>query len=194
MAEKNALILAPGVVFNEARHEYHLRGKQLSGVTGIIGKRLGTKFPEEFVGEARGEGLHVHKAVEDWIDARGRTCNSMHPGVMWITGTLIDKCTQIPKFMHSEVLVSDLTQYASAVDIIAEYDGKILDLFDMKRSFKRTPVTWQLSIYKYFIETFTPYRVDKLWCAAFRDKEYYPIFPKDACEIEELLYGKKDEK
>jgi hypothetical protein len=192
MAEKKiqSLVLAPDVVFDEQKHEYHLRGMQLFGVTGIIGKHLGTKFPEEFVGEARGEGLHVHKAIEDWIDANGRTCSSVHPGVVWVTQTLSDKCSPLVHEMHSEVLVSDLATYASSVDIVAEYDGKVLDIFDMKRTFKRTPVTWQLSIYKYFIETYTDYRVNKMWCVAFRDKEYYPVFAKSFAEVEKLLYRK----
>jgi hypothetical protein len=192
MAEKRLvgkIDLAPGVVFNEARHEYHLKGRQLSGVTGVIGKRLGTKMPEQFVDEVRNEGLHVHHAIEDWIGSGLTKCNSIHPGVMWMTQTLLDHCVG-PKQLFAEVLVSDLQQYASAVDIVVLTTYGKLDLFDMKRSFKRTSVTWQLSIYKYFIEKFTDYEVGKLWCAAFRDKEYYPVFAKSAEEVEGLLYGK----
>jgi hypothetical protein len=189
MAEEK-LVLAPGVVFDEAKHEYHLRGKQLSGVTGVIGKHLGTKFPEEFVGEARGEGLHIHNAIEKWIECRGRRLESVHPSAVWLTDTILSYATEKPVTLHAETLVSDLEEYASAVDIIIEYPGKRLDLFDMKRSFKRPAVSWQLSIYKFFIEEFTPYTVHKMWCASFRDKEYYPVFAKSHEMVRELLYKK----
>jgi hypothetical protein len=43
------LTLAPHVEFNEELHEYHLRGKRLSGVTGLISKKLGLRLPQEFL-------------------------------------------------------------------------------------------------------------------------------------------------
>lgn len=188
--KKTGLVLAPGVEFNEAKHEYHLKGRQLSGVTGVIGKHLGLKMPEQFLGEARDEGLHVHRAVEGWIDSGCVAVNSVHPGVTWLTGSLLDKAG-LPAGIFSEVLVSDQLLFASAVDIVTVSDDDKLTLWDMKRTFKRGSVTWQLSIYKYLIETHTKWKVDKMWCAAFRDMEYYPIFAKSFQEVESLLYPKK---
>ena len=185
---KNYLYLAPGVTFNEERHEYHKNGKQLSGVTGVIGDYLGISFPETFVGEARGEGLHVHKTIEEWIDNPHQRVNSVHPAVLWLTKTVVDACKEKPIALYSEVLVSDGFQYASSVDIIAELpDGK-LHLFDMKRSFKRPSVTLQLSMYKYFIEKYTDREVAALTCASFRDKDYFPIFARTPREVERILY------
>jgi hypothetical protein len=188
--KRKPLILAPGVSFNEEAHTYHLNGKQLSGVTRVIGSYLGTKMPAEFVGEARDEGLHVHRAIEEWIDTGCTFVNSIHPGVTWMVNTLLNKARE-PQVICSEVLVSDLHTYASPVDIITIGEDGLLELWDMKRTFKRPSVTWQLSIYKYLIERYTTHKVGKMWCAAFRDYEYYPVFAKSPEEVEGLLYAKK---
>jgi hypothetical protein len=79
------LVLAEGVEFDEARHEYWYKGKRLSGVTGIIAKNLRIKMPREFVEEHRMEGIHVHKAVQKWIGSGDP--DSIHPGVKWLIDT-----------------------------------------------------------------------------------------------------------
>lgn len=186
------LELAPGVQFDQMRHEYFYRGKKLSGVTGLINKHTGTYMPAQFVGEAQGEGLHVHRTVERWIMTKGsEPVRSVHPGVLWLTSTLVDLFKKPIIAMYAEVLVSDFDQYASSIDIVAMHDDKTLSLVDTKRTFKRRNVTLQLSFYKYFVEKFSDYKVTDCYCAAFRDKEYYDIFPKTAQEVEAVLYKKE---
>jgi hypothetical protein len=182
------LAFAPGVQFFEDEHEYLLKGKKLSGVTGLIGKKLGLKMPAEFVGEHRDEGLHVHHAIQCWI-ATGNP-DSVHPGVVWLTKTLYDSFTPAVSYnIYSEVLVSDGKQFASAVDIVVETDRGDLEIYDIKKGvFKREYVSWQLGIYKYLIEKYGKRTVSKCTCACMKDKEYYPIFPKTEKEVETLLY------
>jgi hypothetical protein len=92
--------------------------------------------------------------------------------------------------VYSEVLVSDFKQYASAVDIIQEMTAASLAIYDVKKGiFKRDYVTWQLSIYKYFIEKYAGRRVDTCVCICMKDREYYDIFPKPFEQVERLLYG-----
>jgi hypothetical protein len=194
------MILAPGVEFIEDKHEYWYKGKQLSGITGLITKKLGLKMPQEFVEEHQMEGIHVHKAVQKWIETGDP--DSVHPGVKWVVSTFWVEnyhawiASNPPDFFKasSEVLVSDFTQYASAVDLIVERgpgSGQ-LDIYDIKKGvFKREYVTWQLSIYKYFLETYAKKTVRNCVCICIKDKEYYDIFPKPRERIEELLYGKQ---
>jgi hypothetical protein len=78
-----SLVLAPNVSFDEDRHEYWYKGKKLSGVTGLIAKKLGIKMPEEFVSGHQEEGIHVHKAIQRWIETGDS--GSIHPGVGWLT-------------------------------------------------------------------------------------------------------------
>jgi hypothetical protein len=86
--------------------------------------------------------------------------------------------------------VSDFERYASAVDIVVDAGGKNLIIYDIKTGlFKRDYVSWQLGIYKSFIERSSEYRVVECACICLRDKERYPIFPKDEGAVAKLLYG-----
>jgi len=175
--------LAPGVSFDEGKHEYWYKGKQLSGITGLVSKKLGLKYSNAFVREHAEEGIHIHKAVQKWIQTGNS--DSVHPGVQWITTFMAFSRTRF----YSEILVSDFMQYASAVDIIETVNDEFF-LYDIKKGrFNREYVTWQLSVYKYFIEKFTGFQVAKLFCLAIKDKEIYPIFPKKFEDVEKLLYG-----
>jgi hypothetical protein len=63
-------------------------------------------------------------------------------------------------------------------------------IYDIKKGvFKREYVTWQLSIYKYFIEKYAGHKVDACVCICMKDREYYDIFPKPYEQVEKLLYG-----
>ncbi|MDR2794090.1 MAG: hypothetical protein LBB61_10595 [Treponema sp.] len=181
------LHLAGGVEFDEAKHEYWYRGQRLSGVTGLISKRLGINMPQEFVEEHRMEGAHVHKAVQKWIET-GKA-DSIHPGVKWLIETFAyHTLCDVPCRVYSEVLVSDFKRYASAVDIIAE-SAKGLVMYDIKKGvFKREYVTWRFSIYKYFIEKYAERKVIACVCISMKDREYYDIFPKSFEQIEKILY------
>jgi hypothetical protein len=179
---------APGVTFDADRHEYWYKGKKLSGVTGLIAKKLKIKMPEEFVAAHQEEGTHVHNAAQRWIETGDS--GSVHPGVRWLTETFIRDAGAGPAGVWSEVLVSDLKQYASAVDIVVERKDGTLTIYDLKKGiFKRDYCTAQLSIYRYFIEQYCGRRVARCVIACVRDREYYPIFPLPFEKVEKLLYG-----
>ena len=182
-----SLDFARGVSFDEARHEYRYRGRQLSGITGLISKKLGLKMPEEFVEEHRMEGVHVHKAVQKWIE--NGNSESVHSGVRWLTETFAHNL-QNGSAAHSEVLVTDFNQYASAVDIVQEMPDGALLIYDIKKGrFRRDYVTWQLSVYRYFIQKYAERSVGGCVCICLRDREYYDVFPKSHEQVEKLLYG-----
>jgi len=181
------LTLCSGVEFDEEKHEYFYKGKRLSGITGIISSHLGKKY-SDFTEEYREEGLHTHKAVQKYIETG--EAGSVHPGVVWLTGEL--KHRYIRQALFSEVLVSDFKSYASLVDIIAEDedDDRLLDIFDIKTGkMQRESVTWQLSVYKYLIESYTAYRVRDCFCISLKDEEFWPVFAKAGKEVEKLLYN-----
>jgi hypothetical protein len=182
------LTLAPGVAFDEARHEYWYKGLQLSGVTGVIARTLGQVMPQAFVEEHRIEGIHVHKAVQQWIETGNP--GSVHPGVWWLIESWEAESFPGARAVHSEVLVSDFQRYASAVDIVKEITDNSLAIYDVKKGvFKREYVTWQLSIYRYFIERYAGRKVSACVCICMKDREYYDIFPKSYDKVEGLLYG-----
>jgi hypothetical protein len=174
------------VSFDEEKHEYWYKGKQLSGITGLISKKLGLKLPKEFLEEHQEEGIHVHKAIQQYIN-KG-VCESVHPGVRW----LIDRWSKTDSKgikRYSEVLVSDFRQYASAIDIVDEMPDGTIRIYDIKKGiFKRDYVTWQLSVYKFLAEIAGKTVTDCL-CICLRDPDVYQIFPKKAEEVEKLLYS-----
>jgi hypothetical protein len=183
-----SLVLAPHVEFDADKHEYWYEGRQLSGVTGLVSKKLGLKMPQEFVEEHQLEGIHVHKAVQKWIETGDP--ESVHPGVKWLTESWGKESLPGAIAVHSEVLVSDFKQYASAVDIVQEMTDNSVVIYDLKKGvFKRDYVTLQLSIYKYFIEKYAGRKVVSCICICMKDREYYDIFPKPAEQVEKLLYG-----
>ena len=188
--------LAPGVLFDEVKHEYFYKGKRLSGITGLISKKLNLKYSKEFVGEHTEEGIHVHKAIQRWIQTG--SSGSIHPGVAWLTGAF--RAHYPDGRLYSEVLVTDYEHYASSVDIILD-TGNGLVLFDIKKGvFKRDYVTWQLSVYKTFAESFLSQaaprgvactQIKDCVCICLKDKEFYPIFPKVEKDVTAMLYGRQ---
>jgi hypothetical protein len=182
--------LAPGVSFNPEAHEYFYRGGRLSGITGRVAQKLALKMPEEFVGEHQAEGVHVHRAVQRWIETG--EMESLHPGARWIMETFHKRYPYGPHGVYAEVLVSDFSRYASSVDIVASYDEAEydLDIYDIKTGvFKRDYVSWQLGVYKYLIEKYARRHVAACTCVCVKDREYYPVIPEPAREVERLLYG-----
>lgn len=184
---KEQLILAPGVTFEELRHEYFFRGKKLSGVTGLITKGMFTKAAKDFLSEVCGEGNHVHAAVQNWLNVG--EFETVHPGAIWVRDMIRTLHPDIERYGHAEVLVSDMKKYASAVDIVYENKDGSVALYDIKRTFRRKNVTLQLSIYKYFIEQYSGRAVSETKCLAFRDRVAYTVYPVTSTEVEELLYG-----
>jgi hypothetical protein len=181
------MTFAPGVDFIEDKHEYWYKGRQLSGITGLISKKLGLKMPQEFVEEHQMEGIHVHKAVQKWIETGDP--DSVHPGVKWLTETFAYHTLSDPMYgTYSEVLVTDFMKYASAVDIISD-SVKGFQIYDIKKgSLNRQYVTYQLNIYRYFIERYARKKISDMVCISVRDKEYYDIFRIEDIKIERLLY------
>jgi hypothetical protein len=184
-----SVTLAPHVEFDADKHEYWYEGRQLSGVTGLISKKLGLKMPQEFVEEHRLEGIHVHKAVQKWIETGDP--ESVHSGVRWLMESWDKESLPGAWAVHSEVLVSDFKHYASAVDIVQEMTGSSLAIYDLKKgSMNRKYVTYQLNIYRYFIEQYAKRKVCAMVCISLRDRNYYDVFRINDAKIEELLYGK----
>lgn len=183
---------APGVSFNEVLHEYSAHGRKLSGVTRKICERMKLNFKdaESLVVERCDEGSQVHKWIQDWIDT-GKF-DTIHPGAKWIHDELIRRygSVDIRALAMSEVLVYDLKDYASAVDIIVEHDD-VYDLYDIKTgACKLDYLAFQLGCYKWFLEL-QGKQVGKCYCICVKDRMFYKILPRSSEDIKVLLYGAK---
>lgn len=188
------IVLAPGITFDKEKHEYYYRGVKLSGVTCRVGPVSGYGHMNEgFKGileEAAQEGLHVHESVEEWINSGLQVWKTIHPAAIFVRDTLL---AQGNLQLQAETLVSDFKQYASAIDILSMVDKKTIDIYDIKRKFSREYVSWQLSIYKYLVETYTKYKVRKMCVFATKDRRFFDdIEYKGEEKVKELLYGKEE--
>ena len=188
------IIFAPGVTFDKGRHEYYYKGVKLSGITGKIGPKTGYgHMSESFKGvlsEMAAEGNHVHDAIEDWIKSGFQKWNTIHPNAIFVRDTILAMGTFE---IQSETLVSDFKFYASPVDVMVFVKKNVVDIYDIKRSFSREYVTWQLSVYKYLIETYSKYKVRKMGAFATKDKRFFEdIKYKGEDQVKELLYGKEE--
>ena len=178
----------PGLTLDKESHTYYLNGHKLSGITGKINKRLKKNFDTDFVDEGRGQGSHVHDAIETYIKSGEEV--SVHPAARWATAQL-RFLQESGHALFSEVLITDSKRYASAIDILdIDSDGRV-SLFDTKAgNFDREAVSWQLGIYKYLFEAMTGNKVYKCYCMSTKDKDFYPIIPRGREDVAAILYGK----
>lgn len=188
------IVFAPGVSFNKEAHEYHYKGVKLSGITCRVGPVSGYGHMSEdfknFLSEAAGEGNHVHESVEEWIKSGMKTWKTIHPAAIFVR----DKLLEMGNYqLQAETLVSDFRQYASAIDILSVVNRNTIDIYDIKRKFNRDYVEWQLSIYKYLVETYSKYKVRKLCAFATKDRRFFDdLVYKGEDKVKELLYGKEE--
>lgn len=164
-----------GVVFNAEAHTYHLDGKELSGITGMLQRQL---FPNEFDGiseyiidQAAAYGTSVHQSIEDF-DAQ------------WLndgTQEVIDYISICKEYglVHerSEYTITDGKNWASNIDKVYRASDDTFNIGDIKTygvmtSDKLEKAKWQLSIYAYLFELTNPdAKVGQLFIIHLRNKE-----------------------
>lgn len=186
---RKQLNLAPGVQFNEAKHEYYKSGKSLSGVTGKISSHLGLNYGGAAVGEYCESGSYLHSWIQDWINSG--ELKSVHPDATFIVSALKNKYKDESKYVcYSEVLVTDGKGISSAVDVMVVRPDGSLDLYDIKsNAVKPEYLSFQLGCYAYFC-SLAGYKVNSCACIAAKDHLIYRIKPRGKEDIERLLYNK----
>ena len=140
------------VHFDELAHTYTTaEGKQLSGITWILEKYITPEkysdVPECVLEAAAERGHRIHSQVQMIVE--GFPIAAPAPEVDDFFNKMVGT-----EFIAAEYLVSDLTRFASAVDII---DSE-LNLYDIKTTNKLDveSLRWQLSIYAYLFEQQNP--------------------------------------
>ena len=163
-----------GVLFNKEQHEYWLGEKQLSGITGMLQRRLFpdefNNVPEEAIKEAARYGTEVHEGIElfdsSWINDSTQEVSDY-----------IELC-QENGLVHerSEYTVTDGENWASNIDKVYRSSDDVFSLGDIKTYGTMTPeklekARWQLSIYAYFFKLQNKEaKVDRLFILHIRNK------------------------
>lgn len=157
------MLVDSGVIFEPKEHTYWLNGKQLQGITGVLGRRV---FPDMYKGvskevmtRAATYGSMVHAACEDFDRVGEFTrCDEMPELFDDLMAYVTLKQNHFLTHEASEYLVTDGEYFASAIDKV--YIGKdgTYDLADIKTTstLHKDYVSWQLSIYAYLFELQNP--------------------------------------
>ena len=180
-----------GVVFTEEGHTYHLGGKELQGVTGILDRRL---FPDKYDGvddevleRARLRGTAIHRYCQIYDDLGIITEGSVETAHY---ASMRNALGLVP--VAREYIVTDGEHYASKIDAIYEgKDGGVV-LNDLKTTYHldKEYVSWQLSIYAWMFEKMNPgVNVEGLTATWLHgdDAEYVGIERKDVSLVEALI-------
>ena len=179
----------PSVVFDKENHTYHLDGKQLQGITGVLERKL---FPTKYLGvdedtlqKAADYGTQVHEQIATDDGADEFVLDEVLNYRKIIT-------TNNLKPIAHEYLVTDSVNYASAIDLVFENKDGTVDLADIKTTYKldKDYVSWQLSIYAYMFELCNPgLKVANLYGLWLREDKssYEKVYRHSEDEVKRLL-------
>lgn len=178
------------IQFKDDTHQYFYNGKELSGVTKIIGKRLGKKFPANIetvpiLEQATGDGKFIHAEMEDYLR---RGFYPENPASKWIAREIDSRWPASMYTRYAEFLVSDYATTASAIDIVILDAKRHAIIIDVKTgNFDREYCSWQLGAYKVLLENEKDIVVDGAFVAATKDKFFFRIIPKSAERVIDLF-------
>lgn len=173
------------VIFDNLNHTYTTpEGKQLSGITGMIGRQL---FPNKYenvpsgvLQKAAERGSLIHedcRTIDEW-GAEPKT----EEGRMYVE--LKSKFGITP--LENEYIVSDGEYFATAIDMVdAEHN-----LYDFKTTYilDQDYLSWQLSICAYLFEKQNGFPAQNLYAIWLREEgKVFKVVRKSNEQIEELL-------
>lgn len=153
------------VMFDPDTHTYtnEETGEQLSGITGTLLKRLFPgKYdgvPKDILAKAAEKGSNVHASIE--LYEKIGVTPSTQEGKAYADITRRNGMVAL----DCEYTVTDFKHYASQIDVIYEVQENVVDLADIKTTYKfdEESVSWQLSIYAYMMSLCNPHvKVRKL--------------------------------
>lgn len=185
----------PSVVFDKGSHTYFLNGKQLSGITGLLERKL---FPTKYAGV---DEETLHKAAEYGSNVHEQIAEDDGVDEFVLDEVLsyrkIITANNLKPIAH-EYLVTDSDKYASAIDLVFENEDGTVDLADIKTTYKldKDYVSWQLSIYAYLFELCNPgLKVNNLYGLWLRDDKssYEKVYRHDKDEVLRLLADDTDD-
>ena len=185
------------VVFDEEAHTYTFDGKALHGVTTVIGKMLGKKFPNnDRVMLATLYGSDVHKEVENYYNSGVPSLSTR--GSIWAVKAIEDfkrGCNMNkPLKTECEVMVSDFEGTASKVDIVVHLDERSVFLFDIKTTavFDREYCTLQLNVYKRLYEAVYDRKVLGMYVLSTKQERMFRILDDTPERIAKILNANKE--
>lgn len=178
------------VIFDEEQHKYWFDAKELKGVTGAIGKKLGHVFPEGVghVEVGKEYGKQLHSDVEHYFNDKNDLLAT--EGSKWVIEELETFGRTKGGFtkVECEVTVSDFEGTASKVDVVAHTNEGVF-LFDIKTTskFDREYCSLQLSTYAYLYEQNYGENVLGLFVLGTKSKRLFRIIYQGEDKVKNIL-------
>ena len=183
------------VMFDPDTHTYtnEETGEQLSGITGTLLKRLFPgKYdgvPKDILAKAAEKGSNIHASIE--LYEKIGVTPSTQEGKAYADITRRNGMVAL----DCEYTVTDFKHYASQIDVIYEVQENVVDLADIKTTYKfdEESVSWQLSIYAYMMSLCNPHiKVRKLLGIWLRGDTAQIIEVKRHTDVEVIRLIKSD--
>lgn len=183
------------VMFDPDAHTYtnEETGELLSGITGTLLKRLfPSKYdgvPKDILAKAAEKGSNIHASIE--LYEKIGVTPSTQEGKAYADITRRNGMVAL----DCEYTVTDFKHYASQIDVIYEVQENVVDLADIKTTYKfdEESVSWQLSIYAYMMSLCNPHvKVRKLLGIWLRDDTAQIIEVKRHTDEEVIRLIKSD--
>lgn len=183
------------ILFNEEQHRYFLGAKELSGVTGLIHRKVAPSLSYDFASTKVGTDAHA--------DIEGVNL-SYRFGVAPITTTThgekylawYNQFKDTATIEESEYIVTDGFQYASPIDIVFKNKFGEFIICDIKTyknftALYRNMARWQLSIYAYLFELQNDIEVHSAFVLQVTEdgctEHTIELYPAD--KVKEFLYN-----
>lgn len=185
-----------GVVFTPEDHRYFLKGRELSGITGLIKSQLFKDkykdIPQFVLDRAAERGTMIHESIE-LLDG-GFAPAELTPELENYKRIKEENALTT---VANEYIVTDNEHFASGIDLVLSDKEDNIVLADIKTTsvLDKEYVMWQLSIYAYFFELQNPrLKVGKLYALWLRgDKsEFAEVQRIDVDIIKDLLQCEVD--
>lgn len=183
------------VVFDENKHLYNYRGRQLYGVTSAIaGGESRQPFYSPLLEVCAAYGTLVHSEVERLYNS-----NTIPTQPTVATGAALEiinaiKYEEEMDDVYCEVMVSDFTATASKVDVVlVNHRLKQVILADIKTgNYNKKKCNIQLHTYKQLFVLNYDYTVRDMYVILTKEKQLKRVDDKYSDEVENILkYNKK---
>lgn len=180
-----------GIVFDKEAHKYFYSGKELSGITRIVGKRVGKEFSDaarklDKVMSYAHRGHRIHEVAEEFV--REGTPIIASRDAEYIATVLNEKYAGVECLRIPEMLVSDKETVATAIDLVVVTSDGTVDIYDYKTgNFDREYCSWQLGFGKYLFELEGNHKVANAYVIATKEQYVYRITPKSKERVVDLI-------
>lgn len=193
-----------GVLYEDSTHQYFYKGRELTGITGLLHKlvfpNMYSNVSEETLKKAAEKGTVIHEQVELYASL------GIEPALESVKAFVAYIKEQGYEIIGSEYVLRVGEDHASAIDLVMHKKGASdddVEIWDIKGTYSvnKEYVRWQNSMYKFGFEALNPHlKVTRICCMWLRDDNKRGTIcklidlgtPRPSSDVEELFRCEKE--